>query len=101
MKGCQDMDSQIEKMRTYFNGLDTAQQKEFINKLKVKLQEVNNPEYTGFLNDCIQKYDSAVKSISADEGAETASSTQIPMNKIRGRTSPSVCFHCGESVMPT
>ena len=54
------MATQIDNLRVHFNGLNTAQQKEFIDKLKVKVQASKSPELTRFLNECVQKYNSAI-----------------------------------------
>jgi len=42
--------------------MSTAQQKAFIDNLKGKLQGKSNPEYTKFLNECVQRYNAAVSS---------------------------------------
>ena len=55
------MASQIDQLRLHFNGLNTMQKKEFIDKLQQKLMRQSNVEYSRFLNECIQKYNSAVR----------------------------------------
>ena len=55
------MNPQIEQLRRQFNGYNTAQKREFIEKLRQKLQGNKNPEYTKFLNECIQAYAAASK----------------------------------------
>ena len=54
------MASQIPQLRQQFDVYSTAQKKEFIDKLKVKLQGSNNPEYSKFLNECVQKYNANI-----------------------------------------
>ncbi|MCL2386047.1 MAG: hypothetical protein FWC89_00715 [Defluviitaleaceae bacterium] len=55
------MNPQIEQLRTAFNGYNNAQKKQFIDNLKTKLQTHKSPEYSKFLNECMQKYNSAIR----------------------------------------
>ena len=52
--------AKIEQLRSYFNGLDTSQKKEFIGNLQQKLKEKNNAEYSRFLDDCTKKYNTEI-----------------------------------------
>lgn len=54
------MASQIEQLRASFEKMNTTQKKAFIDNLKQKLQGNTNSEYTRFLNECVQKYNTAV-----------------------------------------
>ena len=95
------MASQIDQLRTQFNGMNTTQQKEFIDKLRVKLQGANNAEYTKFLNECVHKHNTAVSEGSNAKGVKVASPTYAPTKNTGAEISSSVCSHCGESVKPT
>jgi len=55
------MNPQIEQLRKQFNGYNNAQKKQFIDNLKIKLQGKNNPEYSKFLNECIQSYNASMR----------------------------------------
>jgi len=55
------MPSQIDQLKIQFNGLTTAQKKQFILNLKNKLQNSNNVEYKRFLNECIAQYNNEVQ----------------------------------------
>lgn len=49
--------SQINQLQAHYNGLSVSQKGEFIEKLKVKLQNSTNLEYADFLNACIADYE--------------------------------------------
>jgi len=53
--------SQIEQLRKQFNGYDNVQKKQFIDNLKIKLHGKNNPEYSRFLQECINKYNVSLR----------------------------------------
>lgn len=90
------MSSQINQMRVQFNGMNNPQKKQFIDNLKVKLQNSNNAEYKKFLNECIQNYNTAVKGTSV--GATSKGGTSSPIASSSGAKQPSICATCGESV---
>jgi uncharacterized RDD family membrane protein YckC len=48
------MDSQFDKLRTHFDGLNTAEKKDFIAKLKAMGNK--GAEHGEFVNECVQKY---------------------------------------------
>jgi len=74
------MNPQIEQLRRQFNGYNTAQKKQFIDNLKVKLQGNKSPEYAKFLNECIQTYNTAVKNgVSQPTHAQTQPQAQAPL----------------------
>lgn len=55
------MASSLDTLRVSFDKMSTAQKKAYIEKLKIKAQSMNNPLYTKFLNECIQKYTAEVR----------------------------------------
>ena len=72
------MASQIETLRAQFDGMNTAQKKQFIQNLKNALENKNNAEHKAFLNECIKKYNSEVQtktSNTASKGASQISGT--------------------------
>ena len=94
------MASQIQQLRVQFSNLNTTQQKEFIDKLKQKVQSTNNQDYKDFLNECVQKYNSAVRAGSVGTGQNNLAPTYTPQKNAGGHFSPSVCSYCGEALMP-
>ena len=55
------MASQVEQLRTKFDGMSTVQQKQFIEKLRQQTQGTKNVEHKKLLSECIQKYNTAIK----------------------------------------
>ena len=53
--------SQIDQLRKQFNGYNNTQKKQFIDNLKAKLQTNKSPEYSKFLNECVQKYNTSLR----------------------------------------
>lgn len=77
--------AQIDNLRSHFSTLNTAQQKEFIDKLKVKVQASKSPEHTKFLNECVKKYNSAlqpqkINSNSLDDLMDIGSNKEVKPN---------------------
>jgi len=83
------MNPQIEQLRKQFNGYNNAQKKDFIDKLKIKLQGNRSPEYAKFLNECVSNYNAAIRggaSSNVDlsdllDNVPNAVSTQVPIAK--------------------
>ena len=69
---------QIESLRKQFQGMNTAQKKQFIKTLQQKLAGKNNAEYTKFLKECIDDYKTnvTVNSGSVDVQSISSASTQ-------------------------
>lgn len=59
------MASSLDKLRLSFDEMTTAQKKAYIEKMEIKAKSMNNPLYTKFLNECIQKYTAEVRRNSA------------------------------------
>ena len=53
-------DTDMKKLKTYFDGLPTSGKKEFIQNLKAKISDVKDSKYLGFLNTCIRQYNEEV-----------------------------------------
>lgn len=51
----------LDSLRATFDKMNTAQKKAYIDKLKAKAPSMNNPVYTKFLNECMQKYNAEVR----------------------------------------
>jgi len=54
------MTAQINQLKAQFNNSSNAQKKEFIEKLRAKLQGKNHPEFTKLLNECVKNYNDAI-----------------------------------------
>ncbi|MCL2171634.1 MAG: DUF4190 domain-containing protein [Defluviitaleaceae bacterium] len=50
------MNPQIEQLRKQFASYNLYEKKDFINNLQKKLEGQSSPEYSDFLNECIQIY---------------------------------------------
>ena len=75
------MTSQIPQLRQHFDGLNTAQKKEFIDKLKQNTQGTNKPEYINFLNECVQKYNASVRGGSVSGASMVSHPTKAPTSQ--------------------
>jgi hypothetical protein len=72
------MDSQFDKLRTHFDGLNTAGKKEFITKLKAMGDR--GTEHRAFVDECVQKYNRAMEggSLSRSEYNSLLDNTPAP-----------------------
>ena len=52
---------QIEQLQTKFDKMSLSQKKQFIDKLKIKLNENRDKAWLKFLNDCIMDYEYEIK----------------------------------------
>jgi len=73
------MNPQIEQLRTAFNGYNNTQKKQFIDNLKAKTQGMNNPEYSRLLNECVQKYNTAIRIANRPNDTAVSAPTQTPV----------------------
>ena len=55
------MVSQYDKLRIHFDGLNFAQKKQFIDKLKA--MPTRTPEHSRFVSECVQKYNATAQDV--------------------------------------
>ena len=95
----QPVSPQIESLRKQFNGMNTAQKKQFIDNLKQKLVGKNNAEYNKFLAECIQDYNTntAVNSGSSSGATKNVSVAQTQVgNTVSANSQLKKCSNCGD-----
>jgi len=56
------MTTQLDQLKAGFHKMSIKQKKQFIDTLRAKLQNANDPQYTEFLNECIREYNATLKS---------------------------------------
>ena len=89
------MSPQIESLRKQFQGMNTAQKKQFIDNLKQKLAGKNNAEYNNFLAECIQDYNTNTAVNSGATKSVSVTQTQAG-NTFSTNTQAIKCNKCGE-----
>lgn len=65
--------SDIGELRVYFNGLKTAQKKEFIQNLQKKLAGSTSAKYNEFLSECVTRYKNEVRAMNEASAKTTKS----------------------------
>ena len=88
MEGRALANSQINQLKTHFNGLNNSQKREFIEKLQKKLQGSINADYKILLNDCIKIYNEETRSIKAGNKSKTRTASSVVTPKTNTPPAP-------------
>ena len=95
------MSPQIESLRKQYQGMNTAQKKQFIDNLKQKLAGKNNAEYNKFLAECIQDYNTNTTDNSGSSSGATknvsVAQTQVG-NTVSANSQLKKCGKCGAMI---